>query len=144
MNEERLEALMVAVVDEVATPAERDELMRYLADHPDLARELELHRATKAITDRWVAGMQHDIRLDRHEASPLTRAEDGLGWGLYLGGTVVLLAFGAVEWFSEPDIPFWAKAGMAMLGSGLLLMLFSAVRWRLATLPSDRYTEVQR
>ena len=41
-----------------------------------------------------------------------------------------------------PDAPLWAKAGTGMLVAGTLVLLFSAIRWRLSTIDSDRYTEV--
>ena len=40
LSEERLAELMVKVVDEVASPAEREELMSYLVSHPEERAEL--------------------------------------------------------------------------------------------------------
>ena len=41
MNNERYELLMVKVADETATPAEREALMSWLAEHPEQRKELE-------------------------------------------------------------------------------------------------------
>ncbi len=144
MTRERFEELAVKVVDEVATPAEREELMAWVVEHPDSRRELEAHRALKAATDGWVARLTHDLVHDRHEARASTGAERVTGVALFVIGTAVLLAGGAVELFVDPEVPLWARIGVGGLVGGSLLLLISAVRWRLATHRDDPYREVIR
>ena len=63
MNEERLAELLVKTTDGVASPAEREELMRHAVDHPEIQRELEAHLALKAVTDGWVARLAADLAV---------------------------------------------------------------------------------
>ena len=86
MTEDRLEALMVKVVDDLATAAERRELMDHLSERPDLQVELAAHLALKSTTDGWIERVQIDVALDRFDAQPLRRLEQGVGLSLILGG----------------------------------------------------------
>ena len=45
MKEERLEELLVKTTDGVASPAEKEELMRHVVQNPELQRELDAHLA---------------------------------------------------------------------------------------------------
>jgi len=144
MTEERLEALMVAVVDGVATPADREALMRHLADHPELMKEYESHMSIKALTDGWIARLEGDVARDAHAARPATRAEARIGGALVLTGLALLTGFGLMEVLLEPSAPLWLRAGVGLCGAGCLVLLVSAVRWRIATGKSDRYSEVIR
>ena len=78
LTEVEMEALMVAVVDGVASPTQRERLSTYLRDHPELARELEDHMALKALTDGWVSRLEVDLIETRHQEQPLTRREAGI------------------------------------------------------------------
>jgi len=144
MNPERFEELMVKVVDEVASPAEREELMAYLVDKPELMEELEAQRSLKAITDGWVRRLEHDLAQDRHERSPLLRLERALGWTLLLVGIAILSGWGLTEAMLDPEVPVWARVGLGAGIAGTLVLLFSVVRWRLSTWKSDPYNEVIR
>jgi ferric-dicitrate binding protein FerR (iron transport regulator) len=144
MNPERFEELMVKVVDEVASPAEREELMAYLVDKPELMAEFDAQRSLKALTDGWVSRLEHDLAHDRHERSPLVRVERVLGLTLFLVGVAILSGWGITEAMLDPEIPVWARLGLGGLISGTLVLLFSVIRWRLSTWKSDPYKEVIR
>lgn len=144
MKPERFEELVTRAVDALATPSERQELMAWLVDHPEARREYEAHLGLKALTDGWVARLEHDLVHDDWEAAPLVRAERGLGVFLVTVGLAVLSGWGFVELMLDAEVPAvvrWATAGL--LG-GTLLLLFSVVRWRLATHASDPYNKVIR
>ncbi len=61
MTEEKIEALMVKVADELASDAERQELMAFLADRPELMKELEAHQALRAVSSGWVDRLNQDL-----------------------------------------------------------------------------------
>ena len=142
MTQERLEVLMVKVVDEVATPAEREELMSHVSEHPELASELDAHRALRAATDGWVARLEHDLALDR--AAPVGRIERGLGLTALLSGLAVLIGGGLALLFTDPEVPRWVAVGVGLVAGGSTLLLASVVRWRLSMRESDPYTGVVR
>ena len=144
MKPDRYEALMTRVVDDVATPAEREELMTWLMDHPEERAELDAHRAIKAITDGWVERLEHDLVQDNWDKKALVRWERALGIFLVVVGISVLSAWGLVELMYDPGVPMLIRGSTGGLVAGSLLLLFSVVRWRLATHPKDPYTKVIR
>ncbi len=73
MNTERLEILMVRVVDGLASPAERAELDSALEARPELRRELETHMAIKMTTDQWVRRLDLDLAEDALRTNPTIR-----------------------------------------------------------------------
>ena len=72
LSEERLAELMVKVVDEVASPAEREELMSYLVSHPEERAELDAQRAIRAVTRGWGARLEADLRARQASSWQLT------------------------------------------------------------------------
>ena len=144
MNPEDIEILMVKTVDGLATPAERDALMRVLSDQPEWAEEFETQQALKALTDGWVKRLEADLLEDSFENSRLSKAENGLGWTLFLVGYSVLIAGSIASMWVDPDVPVWARWGTGLLVSGLLTLLASAIRWKWKTSKKDPYKEVIR
>lgn len=144
MTPERMEELTVKVVDDVATAAEREELMAWLVDHPDARAELERQQALKALTDGWVSRLEHDLVNDRYEQRGVVRAERAIGVTLVLVGFALLSGFGVYALFGDPEVPVWVKMGTGAMTAGGLLLLLSVIRWRLATRKSDPYEEVIR
>ncbi|MBN2800187.1 MAG: hypothetical protein JXX28_13690 [Deltaproteobacteria bacterium] len=139
MSPERLEELMVKVVDRAATPAEEEELLAWAADRPEVMAELERHRALKAVTDGWVARLEGELHQDRErQISPLR----GLGLALFALALAVLLGGGLTELLLDEAAPLWAKGGTALLLGSLFLLFLSVLRGRLAT--HDPYNEVTR
>jgi hypothetical protein len=144
MTDERLAELMVKVVDEVATLAEREELMTHIQGDETLRRELETHRAMKAVTDGWVERLAYDLALDHHEGVRGDGLVRSVGLSALLLGFGVLVVWGGIEIGIDPEAPTWVKAGLGLMGGGAGLLLFSVIRWRWKTAPTDKYREVNR
>jgi hypothetical protein len=144
MNPERFEMLMVKAVDDVASPAERDELMSHLKDKPELRAEYEAHLSLLATTQHLVSRLGHDLAVDANEADSGTRLVEGLGVFALVGGIVLLMLFGGFEFLRDPAIPLWPKVGAGLCGAGSLALLFSVIRGRLKIRPHDPYKEVIR
>jgi len=144
MTDDRFEELVVKVTDEVASPLERAELMRFLSAHPERRSELDEHLGLKAITDDWVARVQLDAVEDRFREAPLTRAENTVGTALFAAGLALLCGYGTWELLAAPDVPLAVRVGTALLTAGTAVLGVSVIRWKLRTRPHDRYTEVIR
>ena len=89
MTEQRMEELMVKVTDHAASPSEREELMTYLVDHPELRKELEAHQALQAVTDGWVQRLDADLAEDRFARKAAPRIVQRMGLVLLLLGFLV-------------------------------------------------------
>ncbi len=144
MNQERYEILMVKVVDDVATPAEREELMAWVVDKPELRRELESHQVVKAVTDGWVERLMVDIAEDRVRESGGTKLGVGLGLGVLLTSVLLLAGWGIGALFLDPEVPLAVQLGVAGCTIGVCVLLGVVVRWRLATHKTDKYKDVIR
>lgn len=144
LSEDRLAELMVKVVDGVATPAEREELMAHAVDDPALRAELESQQAIKAVTDGWMARLEGDLAADRDRSSPARRAERGLGVGLLVFGVVLLWGWGGVQIVLDATAPLPVRLGIGSLAGGVLLLLLHVVRTRFFAGPRDPYDEVIR
>jgi ferric-dicitrate binding protein FerR (iron transport regulator) len=142
--EPHYEALMVKVTDDTATPAEREALMRWLVDQPELRIELEKHQALRAVTDGWVARLEADLFEDRFRAKASTRWIQALGVGLVLAGITIMLGFAVVQTLTDPTAPLAIRLGFTGMMAGGLVLLVAAIRWRLQARKTDRYTEVIR
>lgn len=142
--EAHYEALMVKVTDTTATPAEREELMTWLADKPDLRLELEQHQALKAVTDGWVARLEADLFEDRHREASSTRWLNAVGVGLVLIGLALMMGFAVVHTLTDPTAPLAIQLGMAGMTAGSAILLVAVIRWRLQARNKDRYSEVIR
>ncbi len=144
MNQERYETLMVKVVDAVATAAEREELMAWVADKPELRRELESQQAVKAVTDGWVERLMVDIAEDRVQDSGGQKLAMGLGLGALLMGVLVLTGWGLGSLFIDPEVPLVVQLGVAASTLGFLVLLGAVIRGRIITRKSDKYEDVIR
>ena len=144
MTDERYEELMVRVVDDVASPAEREELMTYLAEHPDKRKELDAQQALKALTDGWVERLEHDLAIDSHEGGAVYKLESAVGWLLLLGAAVTLSVGTMWEIWIDPEAPLWLQIGMSLGAGGTVVLLAAAIRWRLNIAAKDPYTKVVR
>ena len=144
MTAERLEQLMVLVVDGGASPAQHQELEAHLKMHPELAAELEAHRLLKHTTDGWVRRLDAELIHDQLQQSATAQLERRAGVALLLIGLAVLMGFGLVEAMLDETAPLWLRLGMGSSAAGALLLLLSAIRWRLKTSRDDAYKEIVR
>jgi len=144
MNEERYEILMVKVVDGVASAAEREELMAWVVDKPDLRSELESHQAVKAVTDGWVDRLMVDIAEDQVNDSGAHKLGVGVGLGALLMGVLVLVGWGMGQLFLDPEVPLVVQLGVAGSTLGFLVLLGVVIRSRMITRKSDKYEDVIR
>ena len=144
MKEERLEILMVRVVDDVASPAERQELMSALSEAPEIRREYESHLALKATTDHLIERLEVDLATDEHQAKGSVNAEIALGWLLFFSGLALVLGFVVFHFLSTPGIPLPIRLGIAAMSAGGLMLMASAIRARIVVASKDRYSEITR
>ena len=86
---------------------------------------------------------------ERRVLSELDRIERGIGWVLFSVGSILLLSYGAFKLIEEmvrnPDVALALKIGTLALIFGLVVLLVSVLRERLAVRKVDKYSrEVQK
>ena len=144
MSPEEVQALLVKVVDHVATPAEREALMQQAVRDDPLRLELERHMALKAITDGWVARLEHDLRQDELRTQSPTRHINTLGLVLLCSGLAVFTGGDLWRALTSPDVPAWIQVGVALTVTGITVLLANLVYIRHQLSHSDPYKDVIR
>lgn len=133
-----------------------EDLMRYLdGELPpgELARvEREFERSTELSRELAIyRSLQHDVRelsfaIYREEsvwASVDRRLTRPVGWILFVGGTVLWMAYGA--WvFGTSEVNPWEKLAVAALLVGFLILLGSTIFERLREWRTDPYRNIER
>ena len=144
MTPPKIEALMVKVTDDTASPAEREELMAYLVDHPKLRGELEAHQALLAVTQGWVQRLNADLAEDNVAAQPMSFWTQRLALFCIVTGMMGLIGFGIHQAWTDPELPTWLVIAMGLFWTGTALFLLSTLNWKLKTRKHDPYQEVIR
>ena len=133
----------MAYVDGELPSVERAAFEARLEREPDLALEVASLRKLEILTRRLAPAEPIDTEWRRLELDPMQRTMGGLGLGL-----LFLMAFGGTLWLFvlviQGDMELFPKT--LLLGGmiGVVLLLLSALRARLRTLPYDPYTHVER
>lgn len=145
---DELHRLLAGYVDGELTDEERRRFEDELSRSPELRAELEeFHKLQK------VTGMMQyaDLPLEVWETywqSLYRKLERGVGWIVMSVSAILLLCFGAFEFFSAlwlgPEVPLWAKVGVSGVTVGAIILLVSYGRERLFAYKRDRYREVER
>jgi predicted anti-sigma-YlaC factor YlaD len=71
------------------------------------------------------------------------KASRRFGWALYIGGAVLLLAFGAYQFILDDSEDPIVKIGFGALYLGLVLLFLSVLRQRMIASKTDKYKDVQ-
>ncbi len=126
----RIEELLARVARHEATDAEREELAMYEAERPDLPARIQERARARELGGEWMARIEGDHRVQRHEQARTTRVERTAGLAMILGG----MALG----FLAPT------AGTVGIVGGFAVLMYSFVRVRLRTHRDDPYKDVNR
>jgi len=126
----RIEQLLGRARTGEATEAEHEELELYAKSQPEIRALVERSQRERELGEGWLQRVEADEKLRALGASPRVRLERSLGLGLLVAGFGLNLIVPAV-------------GGIAM-GTGVLVLLYSFVRARLAEQKSDPYKDVHR
>ncbi len=128
-EEKRLAELTSALREGVATDAEREELVLYEQENPEVQALVVQANRDREIGGTWLARAEADRRMRAAENSPLTQAEQRIGVGLMVGGGILGFFFPA------------AFLGVVLGGSVLVV---SVLRVKIATAGDDPYEDVEQ
>ena len=138
------EELICKVIDDCASPVEREELQQMAATNPDIARALaEQEEALNAIRSIGLRELTDDVR-DQFLAGVYNQLERRTAWILITVGVAFLLCYTLYELLTSPNIHTVYRVGLAAVIIGFGLLFSSVLRIRMRVKPYDRYKEVLR
>jgi len=149
MKDEEIQALMMKVVDGVASPEEERSLAAAIREDEKWKDELKAFRHIKEVTDQIRFKELPDTYWSGYWTGVYRRLERGLGWLLTSLGVMFLLGFagykGLTGLYSDPNLPLVVKIGVSLAGLGIIIMTVSVLRERLFARKHERYEkEVER
>lgn len=127
---ERVQALLQRSLAGTATDAESEELALYATDRPDLRDHIEAQVQRGALGHGWLERVQRDQSIAEVDGSRRAQLERGVGLTLLLSGWLLV--------YLSPVV------GGPVAGAGLLILLYSLIRVRLATHAQDPYKDIER
>ncbi|MCB9704195.1 MAG: hypothetical protein H6711_20065 [Myxococcales bacterium] len=128
------EARVAELLDRVRrgelSEGEREELALYAAEDPSLHQAIAARSEEARLGEGWLARVEADDRIATIEGSRGVQIERGIGLALVLGGLV-----------TSSLAPL---TGSLALLAGVLLLIYSFARVRLATHRRDPYKDIKR
>ncbi len=72
-----------------------------------------------------------------------TRVSERAGWLVFVAGLLVVVAYGGYQFAVDDTVSAVVKTAVAAVVAGLLLLLISVLRRRLADRKTERYEDVK-
>jgi predicted anti-sigma-YlaC factor YlaD len=148
MRCEKIRPYLSAYMDGEIDPDKKLEVEKHLADCETCRKEYQSFVKLKEVTDRMRFTDLSDDLWAGYWKGIYRRIERGAGWIFLSLGVVILLAFGAYQFFKEfladPNISLLAKIGVSTCVFGAIILLVSIIRERLFLYKTERYKKVER
>jgi predicted anti-sigma-YlaC factor YlaD len=148
MKCEEVKPYLMSHLDGEIEPEKKAEIERHLAECEECRREYQAFVKLKQETDKKKLADLSDELWSGYWKGVYRRVERGAGWVFLSIGAMILLCFGAYQFFREllgdPNISLIVKIGVSMGSLGAIVLLVSIIRERLFLCKTERYKEVQR
>lgn len=139
---------LMSYLDGEIEPENRSEIERHLAECENCRKEYHSFLKLKQETDKMRLADLSDELWKGYWKGVYRRMERGAGWIFLSIGVVILLSFGAYQFFkqlfADPNISLIVKVGVSTGALGAIILLVSIIRERLFRYKTDRYKEVER
>ncbi|MGB7061958.1 MAG: zf-HC2 domain-containing protein [Candidatus Zixiibacteriota bacterium] len=139
---------LMSYLDGEIEPEKRSEIERHLTECPNCREEYQAFVKLKQETDKMRLADLSDELWRSYWKGIYRRVERGAGWIFLSIGAIILLSFGAYQFFRElladPNISLIVKAGLSTGALGAIILLISIIRERLFLQKTERYKEVER
>lgn len=140
-NHETYEILLVKAVDDRLTPEEEALFQTHLQSCESCQEELADFKSVKKTTDTIRARILQDARVEPIKQSLAARSTFSLGLFLLFAGSILLIG-GSLYQLMESDAPLWAKWGVGLGGTGLLVAFGQILVSRLRGQAYDPYKDI--
>lgn len=151
LNEEqykRFKELLMKAVDGLLEQSERTEFDSFINNYESCKKEWQEFRELKSITGSMQLKEPIKEIWDMYWSNVYNRIERGIAWLVTTIGALLLAGYGAyqflIHFIPDPSVPFIIKAGVFLLGGGLIALSISILREKLFIRKSDPYKEIQR
>jgi predicted anti-sigma-YlaC factor YlaD len=136
--------LMMASLDGEICPEDRATLEAHLAECPDCRRQYEELRKVSELVDEIELPRPSKEDMMKYWPGVYAKIERGAGWSLLVIGAVIWLGYGVFLFITDPTVGSLTKFLVALPIVGLLVLLISVIRERIAVGKNERYKEVER
>lgn len=149
MGDNDLKAIMMKIVDGIASSEEKRLFEEAATDNPGLKNELLAFERIKEVTDSMQFKELPDSYWDGYWVSIYRRIERSVGWIFFSTGSVIVIVFGLylglTKFFADPSVSPVFKVGIAVGGAGAVILIVSVIRERVYARKHERYErEVER
>jgi predicted anti-sigma-YlaC factor YlaD len=148
MKCEEVKPCLMSHLDGEIEPEKKAEIERHLTECEDCRREYQAFVKLKQETDKMKLADLSDELWNGYWKGVYRRMERGVGWIFLSIGAIILLSFGAYQFFRElladPNITLIVKIGVSIGALGAIILLVSIIRERLFLCKTERYGEVER
>ena len=149
MQNEEIQALMMKVVDGVASPKEEETLARAIRGDERWESELRAFRKIKEVTENMQFKELPDSYWSGYWKDVYRRTERASAWILLSIGLMIVIGFSAYmglsRFYADPDVGVTLKIGVSLAALGGIIMIVSIVREKLFARNHERYEkEVER
>ena len=140
----RFRELMMASLDGEICEADRAELESHLETCAEWRREFDELRRVSELVGEIELPRPSEEDMMKYWPSVYAKIERGAGWSLVVVGAVIWVAYGVYLFLTDPTIGSVTKFLVALPVVGLLMLLVSVIRERIAIGRTERYKEVER
>jgi hypothetical protein len=144
----RFKELLMKAVDGLLDAKEQIEFDTFTSNYEQCKKEWQEFRELKTITGSMRLKEPKKEIWDMYWSNVYNRIERGIAWLLTTIGAVLIAGYAAyqflINFIPDPSIPLIVKAGVFLLGGGLIALTISILREKLFIRKSDPYKEVQR
>jgi len=136
--------LLSAYLDGELTQQDGQKVAVHLEDCPACREVYEDFRRLRADIKRLEWPGPDETQWSRLMAGLTFKVTRGLGWLLWVGGLVILAAYGAYEFLRDFSFRSVERVGVLALILGLVVLLWTVLAERIAALPKDRYKDIEK
>jgi predicted anti-sigma-YlaC factor YlaD len=148
MKCEEIKPYLMSYLDGEIEPEKKTEIERHLTECENCRKEHQSFVKLKQETDKMRLADLSDELWNGYWKGVYRRVERGAGWIFLSIGAIILLSFGAYQFFKElladPNISLIVKVGVSTGALGAIVLLVSIIRERLFQHKTERYKEVER
>jgi anti-sigma factor RsiW len=141
---EPFKGLLVGLLDGELTPDEARQVNEHLTRCAACRNEYEQLRETTGKLAAFSFQEPDDAVLAQVWKSPYSRLTRNTSLLMIIGGYALLIGYGVFEFLASGKEELPAKAGIAAVALGFLILLVQLIRERAKTYKTDPYKEIER